>query len=207
MSLYINYGCGLCAPEEWLNFDASPTLRLQKLWLVQRKPNVVFPGNVRYGDIVKGLPVKDNSAKGIFCSHTLEHLSLQDCRTALTNTYKMLMNDGVFRCVVPDLEVMAREYIKAVDSGNSEASIKFIGNNTMMGTENRPKGLKGLLTLLLGNSRHLWMWDRLSLREELIKAGFINIRECHFGDSADKMFSLVEDAGRFIKAIAMEGRK
>ena len=28
--MYIHYGCGLDAPKEWINFDASPTLRLQK---------------------------------------------------------------------------------------------------------------------------------------------------------------------------------
>ncbi|MCI5142460.1 MAG: methyltransferase type 11, partial [Candidatus Electrothrix sp. ATG1] len=28
---FIHYGCGLSAPESWLNFDASPTLRLQRI--------------------------------------------------------------------------------------------------------------------------------------------------------------------------------
>ena len=33
-SPYVQYGCGLSAPHEWLNFDASPILRLQKLPLL-----------------------------------------------------------------------------------------------------------------------------------------------------------------------------
>src|SRR5262245_22988509 len=28
-ALYVQYGCGLSAPDDWLNFDASPTLWLQ----------------------------------------------------------------------------------------------------------------------------------------------------------------------------------
>ena len=77
MSDYIQYGCGLCAPKEWLNFDVSPTLRIQKTPVLGSllKPvlNTTFPPNVKYGDIVRGLPVKDESAKAVYCSHTLEH--------------------------------------------------------------------------------------------------------------------------------------
>ena len=28
--IYVQYGCGLSAPKEWINFDVSPTLRIQK---------------------------------------------------------------------------------------------------------------------------------------------------------------------------------
>ena len=31
MGCYVQYGAAYSAPEGWLNFDASPTLRLQKL--------------------------------------------------------------------------------------------------------------------------------------------------------------------------------
>lgn len=29
--LYVQYGCGLCAPERWMNFGASPSLRVQSV--------------------------------------------------------------------------------------------------------------------------------------------------------------------------------
>jgi hypothetical protein len=28
---FTQFGCGLCAPPTWLNFDASPAMRLQRL--------------------------------------------------------------------------------------------------------------------------------------------------------------------------------
>ena len=31
---YIQYGCGCCAPDTWLNFDTSPTLWFERLALV-----------------------------------------------------------------------------------------------------------------------------------------------------------------------------
>ena len=88
--IYVQYGCGLSAPKEWTNFDVSPTLRIQKTPLLgtilKSKLNTTFPSNVLYGDIIKGLPIDENSCDGLYCSHTLEHLSLQDFRKALINS-------------------------------------------------------------------------------------------------------------------------
>ena len=123
---YVQYGCGNSAPKEWTNFDVSPTLRIQKTPIIgailRSQLNTTFPSNVLYGDIIKGLPVDDNSCDGLYCSHTLEHLSLQDFRQALRNSYKVLKKDGIFRCIVPDLEFSARSYIKALENGDNLAS-------------------------------------------------------------------------------------
>jgi len=209
---YVQYGCGLCAPSEWVNYDASPTLLLQKLPLVgpllKNQLNVVFPENVRFGDIIKGLPdVEDNSCSGVYSSHTLEHLSLADFRQALRNTYRILRPDGIFRLVVPDLEVAVRNYLDMLEHGQSDASLKFIGTDTLLGQFERPRGLKGYLTTVLGNSHHLWMWDFASMSKELAEAGFLDIRRCQFNDSTDPMFSFVEDPSRFENALAIECRK
>ena len=207
---YVQFGCGLSAPEEWLNFDISPTLRLQKTpiigTLLKNKLNTIFPDNVRYGDIIKGLPVKDNSCDGLYSSHTLEHLALNDFRVALKNAYRILKEGGVFRCVVPDLEWIARTYVESLDSGNDEASLNFI-NTTLMGIKERPRSMKGFLSSFFGNSHHLWMWDSKSLSRELENVGFIEIRECKFNDSNDQMFKLVEDEGRFTNACSIECKK
>ncbi len=193
-----------------LNFDASPTLRIQKMPLIgsvlKSKLNVVFPANIIYGDILKGLPITENTIKGIYCSHVLEHLSFNDCRLAISNTYKYLQPDGIFRCVVPDIEIMTRNYLKALDEQNDDASNDLI-RSSLLGIENRPKGLKGLLSSYFGNSHHLWMWDRHSLKAELIKVGFKSVRDCLFNDSKDKQFNLVEDDSRFIGAVALEAIK
>ncbi len=207
---YIQYGCGLSAPLSWKNFDASPTLRIQKTpalgFLAKKKLNISFPPNVLYGDIVKGLPVNEASCNGLYCSHVLEHLSLNDFRIALVNSFKILKSGGIFRCVVPDLELMARSYINSLDSGDHSASISFI-KNTLLGIDQRGRGLKGLLSSFWGNSHHLWMWDKNSLSEELKKAGFIQVRSCQFNDCEDEMFKQVEEAKRFENAVAIECRK
>jgi hypothetical protein len=97
-SLYVHYRCHHCVPSQWLNFDASPTLRLERLPVVGRlvrKNARRFPANVIYGDIVHGLPVKANSCDGVYCSHVLEHLALEDCRRALVNTYRIMKRGDI----------------------------------------------------------------------------------------------------------------
>ena len=209
-TMYVQYGCGLCCPINWKNFDASPTLKIQQNpilnFLLKSKLNVVFPKNALYGNIIKGLPVSDNSCDGVFCSHTLEHLSLNDFRKSLKNTYKILKPGGIFRCIVPDLEFAARQYINELDKGNPEASIEFL-NETLLGTHERPKNIKDILSDFWGNSNHMWMWDKLSLKKELEKIGFKEIRDCYFNDCEDKMFIEVEDENRFIHAIGIQCKK
>jgi hypothetical protein len=194
--LYVQYGCGLCAPPDWLNFDASPTLRLQKIPLLGRLVTQVgprFPANVRCGDIIKGLPVAERSCRAIYCSHVLEHLSLADFPIALRNTFAYLQPGGVFRFVLPDLEQLARDYL---DSAEPDAAGKFMVE-AHLGKEVRPRGLSGFLREWLGNSAHLWMWDFKSITRALERTGFANIRRARFGDSGDPLFDQVEDEGRW----------
>jgi len=204
---YVQYGCGLSAPDDWDNYDISPTLRIQKTpvigTLLGSLLNVKFPKNVMYGDVVTGLPIKDNSCNGIYCSHVLEHLALDDFKIALKNTYKILRPNGIFRCVVPDLEMYARTYIVDIEKGDTNANGKFL-SASLLGYRQRFKGLRGLLANVYGNSNHLWMWDFQSLSHELAQVGFRNIRRCKFNDSSDVAFKSVESAGRFEGAVSIE---
>ena len=215
MKKYVQYGCGLSTPEQWENYDSSPSLIVQRLPIIggllskyiQTKGFGAFPDNVLLGDIIKGLPVADESCDGVYCSHTLEHLSLEDFRVSLRNSYKILKKDGIFRCVVPDLAWAARKYVAALDAKNPQASLDFLGEDTLLGAPHRPKGFLQKLSALFGNHHHLWMWDSVSMKEELRKAGFREIRDCKFNDSTDEMFKYVENPERFVNAVAIECRK
>lgn len=209
---YVQYGCGLCAPEEWINYDASPTLKVQKipvLGALLKKAigqDIPFPSNVRFGDITKGLPEAEGTCDAVYCSHILEHLSLTDFRIALKHTYNMLKKGGTFRLVVPDMEYEARNYLKQLDSGVETASLDLM-HTTCFGVENRPKGLKALLKKHYGNSSHLWMWDIKSLSHELKMAGFEKVRRSDIGDNPDPMFGLVEQEGRYTNCLGIEAIK
>jgi len=203
---YVQYGCGWSAPNGWRNFDASPTLRFERIPLIgtlYTKNDARFPANVEYGDVVRGLPISPGSCRGVYSSHVLEHLALDDFRIALRNTYEILRSGGTFRLVVPDLEYSARTYI---ESRSKTAAIEFI-RDTNLGHESRARGIKGLARTWLGNSQHLWMWDYKSIQAELEEAGFVEVRRAAFGDSSDPMFRTVENEDRWKNCLGVECRK
>jgi predicted SAM-dependent methyltransferase len=198
----------MSCPDGWVNFDASPRLWLQRLPVLGRmfrRGQVVFPRNVHYGDIVKGLPAAAGSAAGVYASHVLEHLALEDFRTALRNTSAMLKSGGVFRLVVPDLEQLARYYLARVERGDPESCNWFM-RTLQLGSERSRRSMQSRLAVAFGNGAHLWMWDYCTLATELERAGFADIRRCAFGDCVDKTFRLVEEEARFNGSCAIEAR-
>lgn len=201
MGKFVQYGCGLCAPASWENYDVSPNMRLQKVPIIGSFfGDWEFPPSVLYGDIRRGLPVADGSADAVYCSHVLEHLALSDFRAALRNTFRIIRPGGVFRTVLPDLRALAEAYVR---SGEPGASIEFM-RSTELGREGRPRGIRGLLKVWLGNSYHLWMWDYQSLASELESAGFRGVRRASFGDSSVAEFKDVEQESRWTHQLGVE---
>lgn len=211
---YVQYGCGLSCPEEWLNFDASPRLWLEQLpavkQLLRASGKKLFPDGVRYGDIVRGLPVSDGSVKAVYCSHVLEHIDRTSIVEAIRNTYTMLKPGGVFRLVVPDLTWRAEEFVKAHEQGDASAADEFL-SKCYLGQQEPVSGLLGRARQAFGNADHRWMYDEAALCALLTEAGFVDVRRCRFGDAEDPAFAHVEDEGRFIDTghdeLALEARR
>jgi len=155
---YVQFGCAWSAPQSWRNFDASPTLRFERIPVIGKlytKNDMRFPSNVEYGDITKGLPVAHASCNAVYCSHVLEHLSLEDCRAALRNTHTILKPGGVFRLVLPDLvEYLIRLYMKASQDNTSSPALDFM-KFTSLGLEKRERGIKGLIYTIFGYIQYL----------------------------------------------------
>ena len=214
-TLYVQYGAGWSAPEGWVSFDSSPTLWLERLPVVGRLVRVNsqrFPEATRFGDIVKGLPVADGSARAVYASHVLEHLSRNDVEIALANTLRILEPGGVFRLIVPDLQARARRYLVRAEANDTGAADDFM-METMLGLRARPRTLLGRLRSLIGNSDHLWMYDEAAMCALMEKVGFAGVRRCDLGDASEAAFSRVEAADRFkdmslgCREVAIEGRR
>lgn len=204
----VQFGCGMCAPNTWLNFDAGPAFLLEKRLPFLKKSLVRrgfpdYPRNIHYGDVIKGLPVEENSAQRMYCSHVLEHLALEDTRRTLRNVYRYLQPGGVFRFVLPDLEFYAQQYLQSEAPNAAQIFMK----ETLLGEQQGQRGLGSLPRAIFGRSQHLWMWDYKSFVPELTAAGFTEVRRAKFGDSGDPVFADVEDAGRWVNCLGIECRK
>jgi len=164
--------------NDWINYDSSPTLLIQKIpfigyKLTKNKPQ--FDLNISYGDIVKGLPLKNNSVDYLFCSHTLEHLSYHDFNKAIFNSKSILKKGGNFALIVPDLECYINSYIKDKIVGkNKNPSINFM-KNTHLGLYETRESTISRIKHAFSNTRHQWMWDEESLKNKLLEFNFKNI--------------------------------
>jgi SAM-dependent methyltransferase len=203
----LHYGCGLTYAADWFNCDSSPALRLQRLplaglifrhYLAPR-----FPSEIAYGDIVNGLSLAPDSCDAIYCSHVLEHLSLEDLRRALRNTHLYLKPGGIFRLVLPDFD----QQIAAYQENSDPKALSDFMTYSGLGRATRPKGIGARLREYFGNSHHLWAWNYPSLARELEGVGFRGMRRCEFGDALNPAFKSVENPERFQWALAIECTK
>lgn len=203
----LQIGAGLDGPQSWMNVDASPTLRLQRLpiigRLMQRVLSPRFSPSVVYGDVVQGLKLHDGSARVVYSSHLLEHLALEDLKLALREVHRVLTPGGVFRSVLPDLGCDVQRYLQT----DAEDRASQFMRSTLLGLERRERGLPHALRSWLGNSQHLWMWDYRSMAHRLSQAGFTEVRLARHGDSSDPVFAEVERVERWDDAFGFECRK
>jgi predicted SAM-dependent methyltransferase len=99
----LNIGCGHRYSSGWINID------------FHSESSEVISHN-----LLKKLPFSSNSIEAIYSSHLLEHFEREDALKLIKECYRLLETNGILRIVVPDLEYTCREYIKILDSLDSD---------------------------------------------------------------------------------------
>jgi SAM-dependent methyltransferase len=94
----LNIGCGRVFHSDWVNIDLSSS----------------YP-EVQSCDIRKNLPYPDGEFNACYSSHVIEHLKQEQAYKLLAECWRTLESKGVIRIVVPDLETITKEYLKALE--------------------------------------------------------------------------------------------
>jgi len=63
---------------------------------------------------------------GIYASHLLEHLNLEEGKRLLRECFRVLQANGVPRMVVPDLEAIVREYLGEKPFGELSGEMEML---------------------------------------------------------------------------------
>jgi predicted SAM-dependent methyltransferase len=95
MKTYLNLGCGQRFHKDWTNID-----------FVSNSPYV------QAYNLLQGIPFEDNAFEVVYHSHVLEHFSKADGKKFIQECYRVLKPNGIIRIAVPDLEQIAKEYLK-----------------------------------------------------------------------------------------------
>jgi len=152
-NLQVNLGCGNLKREGWCGID-----------LFSEKADLRW-------DVRRGLPLADSSCKIIFSEHVVEHLSLDELRTLLTDCFRVLAPGGAIRLVTPDLARFTRAYL--------EKDASFLKNVWSPQDASYCEMLNGLFYM----QGHRYLHDLDSLMKELQNAGFKNVTGSEYGKS------------------------
>jgi predicted SAM-dependent methyltransferase len=94
----LNLGCGNRYHNEWTNIDFHST-----------------GINVIAHNLRKGIPFPDNIFDIVYHSHVIEHFSKEEAPKLITECYRVLKPDGIIRVAFPDLEAIAKHYLRLLN--------------------------------------------------------------------------------------------
>lgn len=203
--LILNLGCGTRTAKhpDVVNVDWSLNIRIKKSRLLRLAVSPLLDarrrsrldqmqGRLLAHDLSNGIPFATGSVDATYHSHVLEHLDRPVARQFLKETLRVLRPGGICRIVVPDFELLCRDYVRHIDRSLAEpleaaAHEEFIGaaleqsvRRQAAGASGR-KGLAGWVeNMVLGDARrrgetHQWMYDRISLPHILKSSGYAEV--------------------------------
>lgn len=192
--IWLNVGSGNFFLEDFVNIDSNflvflapfypavaPLLKAPaRAWLdtfkAKRRPNNFLFANCRYP-----LKFPPSSVEHILISHFLEHLHLEHAMGVLRNYFAILKPGGTLHVIVPDLAVVAREYVNNI--GNPDAANSFV---EWLNFQKRymPRLIVRLLRVTgWFDLEHCWLYDHHSLGRIVRDVGF-NLLEQNDSPSA-----------------------
>lgn len=188
-AIRLNLGSGPHTVPGWVNVDKSWSPQVQRRPGARRllgRLRVVGPEQTAEGwhadivrmDVTKRFPWKDGTVDAIYSSHFLEHLTRSEAYAVLERCHRALRPGGIIRLVLPDLELAARDYLKALEAGDERAADRFV---EFLGFAPDPSGnLLRRVAMRLLHRPHQWMYDRASLALQLDHVGFRDVRPASF---------------------------
>lgn len=194
--LRVNIGCGIDAAPGWYNIDNSPTIWLSRVPGARRLFRTpAWPRSVHRRNALKGLPFGNETVDFIYSSHTLEHFTYEQSLGLAKECFRVLRPGGILRVVVPDLELIVRDYLGDSDSS---ASHRFIERLLLS---------HSWRDFLHPGAHHNQMFDARSLLAMLTAAGFKNAYRSRFGESKIPGLLEVELEQRQSESLYVEAEK
>lgn len=219
----LNLGCGLNAPNDWINLDGSWNawlaknrflLKLLKIsgLLPKKLLDIKWPKNVIIHNVKNPLPFKDFSFSSIYSSHLLEHLYLNEAKNLLKECFRALQPGGIMRIVVPDLKIIIQEYNENKRQKTDNFNPADILSKHIFTWEHKPyrnNFAHKIYDAINNFHSHKWMYDADSLIDHFKKAGFQDVKEMEFQQSRIKEIKDIEEPGRILNGagICIEGIK
>jgi predicted SAM-dependent methyltransferase len=157
-----------------------------------------------YGaDLRFPLLIDDAVFDGIFTEHTLEHLNYEEVRRLLGECLRILKPGGRIRVIVPDVFIIAENYVRKDDSFFAEFE------TAMLARRGRTLQTKmEALSFELQENGHRSAWDFETMGLFLERAGFAEVARVGYRQGADPtLLCDRDDHGRRLLSLYVEARR
>lgn len=98
---FVNIACGDTYLPDWHNFDYAPHSQF-----------------VKHANLLARLPLRDNCADIVYCSHFVEHIPRTHIVSFLTECFRIAKPGATIRLVLPDFQEMCATYLDCRKAGN-----------------------------------------------------------------------------------------
>jgi SAM-dependent methyltransferase len=176
----LQLGTGRNVLAGWLNTDIEPK-----------------GGQLILVDAGRRLPFADHTFDYILSEHLIEHLAYPAGLRLLHECYRVLRPEGKIRIATPDLEAFVGLYTPALNAIQT-SYVRFIVNEYLPDISIYNPCF--VLNNAFYNFGHRFLYDRVTLRHAMERAGFVEITLYRPGESDDEAFRGVESHGRVIGA-------
>ena len=167
----LHLGCGRNILDEWINTDSN---------------TAKFEG-CDHLDVTEKFPYDDNSVDYIFSEHMIEHISYQDGKFMLEESFRVLKSGGKIRISTPDLKFL----IKLYNEDKTELQKRYIEYSFK---EYKLDGNSD--TFVINNFHrdwgHIFIYDEKTLKSLFESIGFFDLKCYGLMESDDEELRGVE---------------
>lgn len=179
--LQLHLGCGNDVRENHINIDVDSDSHIP-----HKHPDFF------YWNVLKGLPLANESCTRIYSSHFFEHLFIDDALALLRECHRVLEVGGILRLALPNQEEMCRRYLGRDRSHWPMLDLAFMfpGVADPLDPQQVPYGNfmnEAILQpnrLYRDNEHKIW-WDAENTIHELQKIGFNDVSVSDFQEGID----------------------
>jgi predicted SAM-dependent methyltransferase len=188
--LRLHLGCHVHVVPGWENIDKTPNVYLSRLPRVRRAlvlakvlssghDTFIMPPGVIRADVTKGLPYPESSARYIYTSHMIEHMSRWQALSLIRECTRVLVPGGILRVATPDLRTWVHEYLDGDTSRGATPADSFMEK---LGTyrDEPVNPARRYIRRLFSGSVHQWLYDLESLSHLVLEGGLSDCVQRHF---------------------------
>ena len=168
----LHLGCGRNLLGGWINTASKTSLQ-----------------GCDYLDVTEKFPYDDNSVDYIFSEHMIEHISLQDGKFQLEESFRVLKSGGKIRISTPDLKFLIELYT----DNKTDLQKRYIDYTVKHPAYNVSIGID---TFIINNFvrdwGHIFIYDKKILKTLLESIGFTDVKSYLITESEDENLKNLE---------------